>query len=218
VFSCTPSRVAIEPRGTGAGARRSEIKAQRYFEDAIMKMSQVLIAALLSGFVGLSMADDTSAHKDTMDHDKHGSISASDFVKHAGADGLAEVQMGKLASEKGSDPGVKALAEKIVTDHSKANDKLKEIASSKNLEVPTSPGVMHKTMMEKYEHQSSGKNFDQDFAKAMVKDHKNAIELFEKAASDENMDADLRAFAKKTLPTLREHLKSAQELDSKLST
>jgi putative membrane protein len=182
-----------------------------------MKISQILIAALLSGFVGLSMADDTSAHKD-MDHGKHGSISASEFVKQAGADGLAEVQMGKLASEKGSDPGVKALAEKIVTDHSKANDKLKEIAGSKNLEVPSSPGMTHKAMMEKYEHQSSGKNFDQDFAKAMVKDHKNAIELFEKAASDESMDADLRAFAKKTLPTLREHLKSAESLESKLST
>jgi putative membrane protein len=178
-----------------------------------MKISQILIAALLSGAVSLSMADDTGK-----DQSQHGSISASEFVKHAGADGLAEVQMARLASEKASDPQVKAFASKLVTDHSKANEQLKTIASTKNLEVPTSPGMMHKTMMEKYEHQSSGKSFDQDFVKAMVKDHKNAIELFEKAASDESMDADLRAFAKKALPTLREHLKSAEGLESKLST
>ena len=178
-----------------------------------MKTSQILIAALMSGFVGLSMADDAGK-----DQSKHGTISASEFVEHAGAAGLAEVEMGKLASEKGSDPQVKAFASKLVTDHSKANDQLKAIASTKNLEVPTSAGMMHKTMMEKYKHQSAGKNFDQDFAKAMVKDHKDAIELFEKAAGDTTMDADLRAFAKKTLPTLREHLKSAQELESKLAT
>jgi putative membrane protein len=126
--------------------------------------------------------------------------------------------MGKLASQKATDSQVQALASKLVADHSKANEELKAVASVKNLEVPTSAGVMHKAMMEKFQHQSGGKEFDEDFAEQMVKDHKNAVELFEKAAGDASLDADLRTFAKKTLPTLREHLKTAQTLDSKLST
>jgi putative membrane protein len=181
-----------------------------------MKISQIVIAAMLSGIVGLSMADETTASQAT-DQGKHGTISASDFVKHAGADGLAEVEMGKLASEKGTDPQVKAFGTKLVADHSKANEELKAIATTKNLKVPTSPSMMHKAMMEKFQH-FTGKDFDRDFAKQMVKDHKDAIELFEKAAGDTTLDPDLRAFATKALPTLRDHLKSAQALESTLPT
>jgi putative membrane protein len=181
-----------------------------------MKFSQVLVAALLSGVVGLSTAGDTTGH--ARDQSEHGTISASDFVKNAGADGLAEVEMGKLAATKASDPELKAFAEKLVTDHSRANDQLKAIASTKNLEVPTSPGAMQKAMKEKYQHQAGGKGFDKDFAQQMVKDHREAIELFEKAAGDTTMDADVRGFAKKALPTLKKHLETAQALESKLST
>jgi putative membrane protein len=180
-----------------------------------MKITHILIAATMSGIVSLAMADDTATGKDQGKHEK---VSASEFVEHAASDGLAEVEMGKLASQKASDPELKAFAARLVTDHSKANDELKAIATVKNLEIPKSPGMTHKASMEKFQHHSGGKDFDEDFAKAMVKDHQDAIELFEKAAGDASMDADLRDFAKKTLPTLRGHLKSAQGLESKLST
>ena len=181
-----------------------------------MRITYVLIAATMCGIVGLSMADETGSQ--AKDQGKHATISASEFVKHAGADGLAEVEMGKLASQKGSDPQLKAFATKLVADHTKANDELKAIAAAKNLEVPTSAGMTQKAMMEKFQHQSGGKDFDEAFAKHMVKDHKDAIELFEKAAGDASLDADLRTFAKQALPTLRDHLKSAEALESRLST
>jgi putative membrane protein len=173
-------------------------------EDSVMNISHILIAAVLCGMTGLAMADD------------QGKITAPEFVKKAATDGLAEVEMGKLAQQQATDPQVKAFGKKLVADHSKANEELTSIASAKGLDVPKAPGMMQKATMEKFQH-DKGKDFDKHFAQHMVKDHEEAISLFEKAANDPGMDPDLRAFAKKTLPTLREHLKAAQMLEGKLS-
>ena len=65
---------------------------------------------------------------------------------------------------------------------------------------------MHKAMVERFQQQDAGKNFDRDYMQQMVEDHKAAVELFETAADDEKLDLDLRSYAKRTLPALREHL------------
>jgi putative membrane protein len=88
-------------------------------------------------------------------------------------------------------------------------------AKAKNLEVPTEPDMMHKGMMEKFEHQSADKDFNHDFVQQMVRDHKKVIEVFQSAANDASLDPDMRALAKKTLPTLEQHLAEAQKLDAK---
>jgi putative membrane protein len=143
-------------------------------------------------------------------------ISATDFVKKAGAAGAAEVEMGKLGAEKATDAEVKAFAQKMVTDHTKANKELMAAAKAKGLEVPTEPGLMHKGMQEKFEHQSADHDFNEDFMEQMVRDHESAVELFQTAANDTSLDPDLRALAKKTLPTLQQHLADAQKLEEKL--
>jgi putative membrane protein len=143
-------------------------------------------------------------------------ISADDFVKKAGEAGAAEVAMGKLGAAKATDTQVKAFAQHMVKDHTKANEELMAAAKAKGLKVPTEPGVMHKGMKEKFEHQSADADFNHDFMEQMVKDHKAAVELFRTAAADTTLDPDLRALAKKTLPTLEEHLADAQKLESKL--
>lgn len=130
---------------------------------------------------------------------------------------MAEVEMGELGSQKATNADVKAFAERMVADHTKANQELAAAAKGKGLEVPSSPDTMHKAMMEKFEHQSGDKDFDHDFMQQMVKDHTEVVELFESAANDSNVDSDIRALAKKTLPVLQEHLKNAQMLEGKLA-
>lgn len=144
-------------------------------------------------------------------------ISAADFAKKAGEAGVAEVEMGKLGAAKASNADVKAFAQKMVADHSKANKELVAVAKSKGLEVPAEPGLMHKGMKEKFEHQSADADFNHDFMQQMVRDHKSAVELFQTAANDTTLDPDLRALAKKTLPTLQQHLSDAQALETKLA-
>jgi putative membrane protein len=143
-------------------------------------------------------------------------LSSAEFVKKAGAAGLAEVEAGKLGSQKATSPEVKAYAQKMVTDHTKANKELMAAAKPKNLEVPTEPDMMHKAMMEKFERQKADADFDHDFMQQMVRDHEKVVELFETASTDTNVDADLRSWAKKTLPHLQTHLKEAKTLEAKL--
>ena len=143
-------------------------------------------------------------------------LSSAEFVKKAGVAGAAEVAAGKLGSEKATSPEVKAFAQKMVTDHTKANKELMAAAKAKNLEVPTEADMMHKAMMEKFEHQKADADFDHDFMQQMVRDHEKAVELFQQASTDQNVDADLRSWAKTTLPHLQAHLKDAKALEAKL--
>ena len=76
---------------------------------------------------------------------------------------------------------------------------------------------MHKTTMEKFHQQDAGKDFDRDYMEQMVEDHKTDVELFETAADNEKLDPNLRGYAKRILPTLRDHLTQAQTIEGKLS-
>jgi putative membrane protein len=143
-------------------------------------------------------------------------ISAEDFVKKAGEAGAAEVSMGELGAAKATDTDVRAFAQHMVRDHTKANEELMAAAKSKGLKVPTEPGVMHKGMKEKFEHQAADADFNHDFMEQMVKDHEAAVALFRTASADTTLDPQLRALARKTLPTLEEHLADAKKLESKL--
>ncbi len=167
-----------------------------------MKITTMLLLAALSTASAAALSADA--------------ISAADFAKKAGAAGAAEVEMGKLGAAKATNAEVKAFAQKMVTDHTKANKELLAAAKAKGLEVPTEPGLMHKGMKEKFEHQGADDDFNEDFMEQMVRDHKDAVELFKTAANDTTLDPDLRALAKKTLPTLEQHLADAQKLEAKL--
>jgi putative membrane protein len=125
--------------------------------------------------------------------------------------------MGELGAQKASSGQVKAFAKQITADHKKANDDLLVIIKGKGVQVPSTRSAMHKSTMDKFRQQEAGKAFDRDYIEQMIEDHKADIELFEAAADDEKLDVDLRAYAKKTLPTLRDHLKQAQAIESKLS-
>jgi putative membrane protein len=145
------------------------------------------------------------------------SASTKEFVEKAGASGLAEVEMGQLGVQKATSGQVKAFAKQIVADHTKANQALLTAVKGKGMQVPSSRTDTHKATIEKFQKQDAGKNFDRDYMEQMVEDHKAAVELFETAADDEKLDLALRSYATATLPALREHLKQAQTIHSKLA-
>ena len=143
--------------------------------------------------------------------------SVQEFVDKAGASGLAEVEMGELGAKKAKNGQVEAFAKRMVEDHKKANQDLLTAIKGKGVQVPSSRTDMHKAAVEKFQQQEAGKDFDRDYMEHMIEDHKAAVELFEAAADDEKFDLDLRAYAKRTLPTLRDNLEQAQTIQSKLA-
>jgi putative membrane protein len=130
------------------------------------------------------------------------------FVMEAAQGGMAEVELGQLASEKAQSSDVKQFAQRMVTDHGKANDELKTLAQSKNITLPTDVGAKHKATKDKLS-KMSGAAFDRAYMQEMVTDHRKDVSEFEKE-SKSGKDPDVKAFAAKTLPTLHEHMQMAE--------
>ena len=134
------------------------------------------------------------------------------FMTKAAGAGLYEVEIAKMASQKAESADVKQFAEMLVKDHTAANDELKALAASKSVELPKDVPADKKNKMAMIENNRSGASFDRAFIqKVGVSDHQEDIKLFE-MASRSAKDADVKAWATKTLPTLKEHLAEAQKL------
>jgi len=140
----------------------------------------------------------------------HAAGSDNDFVMKAGQAGLAEVALGNDASSMGKSDAVKHFGQRMATDHSGANEKLKAAAASGGFKVPGEPSAEQKAF-EMELKAMQGAAFDKAYASQAVKDHQGAVALFEEEANS-GKDANLKAFASATLPTLREHLKMAEDL------
>jgi putative membrane protein len=132
------------------------------------------------------------------------------FATTAAADGLAEVDAGKLAQTKAVSSRVKEFATMMVNDHTKAGDELAALAKTKSIALPLTPDADAKKAADDLAAKS-GKDFDKAYINAMVDGHKKAVKLFEDA-SQNCKDPDLKAFATKTLPTLKMHLDSVQAI------
>jgi putative membrane protein len=138
------------------------------------------------------------------------------FTNDAGSSGMAEVKMSQLAVAQSQDAAVKRFAKMMIKDHSAANAKLTALAKQDKLTVPSAPTAAQESA-ESTLKGMTGKDFDRAYAAQMVKDHQAAVDLFRSAQADDQLSANLRAFAKKTLPTLEHHLKEAQELNDRLA-
>lgn len=139
-------------------------------------------------------------------------IAADDrgFVMQAAAGGLAEVKLGEMAQRKGASEAVKRFGAQMVADHSKANDELKQVAAAKGLQPPAALDQKHAAVAARLD-KLSGAEFDREYIRAMLDDHRQTVALFERQAA-QGRDAELKAFAQKTLPTLRQHLTHAENL------
>jgi putative membrane protein len=132
------------------------------------------------------------------------------FLKMVAQANLAEIAVGKLAVARGSSDAVKQYGQRMIDDHTKANDEVKKLAQSKGITLPTEPDAEHKAMADKLSS-LSGAAFDEEFMSGMHADHAKVVAMFQDKAKNAT-DADVRAFASKTLPTLQQHLQSASAL------
>jgi putative membrane protein len=142
------------------------------------------------------------------------SVSSADkkFVEKAAQGGIAEVQLGQLASQRAQSDQVKQFAQRMVSDHTAANAKLNEVASQKQISLPTNLDSSSQREYDKLQ-KLSGKQFDQEYMSHMVSDHKTDVKKFQSEANSAK-DADVRTFASATLPTLEEHLRMAQSAEA----
>ncbi|SIQ63644.1 MULTISPECIES: DUF4142 domain-containing protein [Pontibacter] len=139
-------------------------------------------------------------------------VEASEFVTKAASSSMMEVEAGKLAQERATNPQVKEFAAMMVKDHSAANDELRTLATSKNITLPDSMSNEHMDQMRDL-RDKQGAEFDRNYMDKMVSAHDSDISMFEDVAEDENYaDADVKAFASKTLPKLRQHRDRAQQI------
>ncbi|HEY0408153.1 MAG TPA: DUF4142 domain-containing protein [Pyrinomonadaceae bacterium] len=134
------------------------------------------------------------------------------FAMEAAMGSMAEVELGRLAAQRGSSDAVKQFGQRMVNDHSQANSELMQLASTKGITLPTALDAKHQSQMAKMS-QLSGAAFDRAYSKEMVKDHEKDVSLFQKQ-SMRGGDSDLKSFAAKTLPTLQEHLQMARALNA----
>ena len=137
-------------------------------------------------------------------------------MREAAQGGMAEVMLGNLALQKSGNEQVKSFAQAMVADHTAANGELAALAASKNFALPTEPSAKQKSAVEKL-NGMSGMDFDKAFMKQMVKDHEAAVKLFSREA-ERGTDADTKAFAAKTLPTLQNHLQMARTMNDSIKS
>jgi putative membrane protein len=138
------------------------------------------------------------------------------FVMKVAEGGLAEVELGKLAAQKGQSEEVKKFGQRMVDDHGKANDELKSLAQQKNITIPTDLNAKDKALRDTLAS-LKGAQFDREYMHAMLTDHQKDVAAF-RTESKSGKDPDVKAWAGKTLPTLEEHLKQARDANRAVGT
>lgn len=133
------------------------------------------------------------------------------FLKDAAIGGMTEVELGKLATQKASSDAVKQFGQKMVDDHSKANDELKQVATQEGVTVPDSLDAKQQARVDKLS-KLSGADFDKAYVKDQLKDHRKDVSEFKREA-DNGSNANIKNFAAKTLPVLEEHLSIVKNLN-----
>ncbi len=178
----------------------------------------ILMTAMGLGALSFQACNNQQANNDTKDSldslNEQAMVQTTDdgseFLTEAASAGIMEVELGKLAQEKSQNAKVKEFGAMMVDHHGKANDELKQLAMSKNVSLPEVPLPKHQDKINELKEKSEA-DFDKAYVDMMVSDHKDDINDFEDV-TDNDEDPDVKAFAVKTLPVLRSHLQSIQQI------
>lgn len=162
---------------------------------------------------GNSASNTNPANKAASSVNSNTAVVQDSFWIHAMQGGMAEVELGKLAVSRAQNAEVKKFAQKMIDDHTKANTELKALADKKSAVLPVDIGSGHKSLLDKLTA-LTGAEFDKAYVEAMVEDHEETVEFFEDKTDDS--DADIKAFATKTLPTLKSHLEMIKAIQAKM--
>jgi putative membrane protein len=137
-----------------------------------------------------------------------------EFMKAAAQGGMLEVALGQLANTQAVNKDVKQFAAQMIADHAKAGEELTQLAQGKKVMLPPDVSPTHKEIMDKLSN-LKGAEFDREYVKAMVEDHEKDVTAFD-ATAKTAADADVKAYATKTLPTLQMHLQMIRDIQSKM--
>lgn len=175
-----------------------------------------LVSCNNDGNESVDKADSANeANKDTALNNNQMAIdqASSEFLVRAANSGMAETELTALGQQKANAADIKSFAGMLFNDHAGVNSKVKSLASQKNIVLPDSITSEKRDMISGI-NKRSGKDFDKELLKELVKGHEASVDMFKKATT-ETKDMDVRAFADKTLPTLKMHLDSARALQKK---
>jgi len=132
------------------------------------------------------------------------------FIKRAAESSMYEIAVAKLAIEKANNDRIKSMANLLLDDHRRANDRLAQIAAGR-ASMPASVPADKQSVIERLS-KASGAEFDRQFLQTVgIQAHQSDVEMFERAQR-EVQDPALKEFVQATLPTLKHHLSSAQDL------
>jgi putative membrane protein len=142
-------------------------------------------------------------------------VADRNFARAAAAGGLAEVELGQLADRNGHSSEAREFGQRMVNDHSKANNQLKQIAAAANIPLPNAPGPEDQAMREHLD-KMQGDAFDRDYIRGQITAHQETAQLFEYEIGS-GQDVQLKTFASQTLPVIMQHLEMAQTIDAQLT-
>ncbi len=137
-----------------------------------------------------------------------------DFINKAATGNMTEVELGRIATVRAVRPSVRSFGERMVTDHSRANTELTALAQSKGLALPTTLEPSQQAMRDRLSG-LSGADLDRAYMSEMIRDHTEDVALFERAA-EVSSDPDIKAWANRSLPMLRDHLTLARQVNSEV--
>jgi len=133
------------------------------------------------------------------------------FAKDAVLDGMTEVELGKLASEKASRDDIKQFGQKVVDDHTKATDQLKQVATQENITIPDALDSKHQSRIDKLS-KLSGEEFDKAFVKEQLKEQEAEVRDFN-AEAQGGADSNIKTVASNILPALQQDLETVKNLN-----
>lgn len=179
----------------------------------------LMAGALLFGTIACNQSTDSvdeaqerteERFEDTAMEDQR--VDASEFMTKSASSNMLEIEAGKLAQQRATNPQVKEFANMMVKDHTAASQEMRQLATSKNITLPDSMSNDHMDHMRDL-REKRGADFDRAYMDRMVSAHEDDVERFEDVAEDNDYrDAEVKAFAAKTLPKLRQHHERARQI------
>jgi putative membrane protein len=180
-----------------------------------VKVYSLLVGVVIGTHSIAAVAQQPDTQQRTTDEADSGRSSAkatsAEFTRKAISAGLAEVALGKLGAQRAKDTNVRTLSRQVAADQEAVNVQLVAVAKSYQLDAPASPATPQKASLQRLEQQS-GKDFDRELVRQMVRDHEAAVALYESVENDKAIELEVRTLATKALPTLRLNLAQASEL------
>jgi putative membrane protein len=177
------------------------------------KLAKAIYVACLTIFLTSLGSWAVLAHQDAVsERPAQANAQASDahFAREAALGGTAEIQMGQLASQRGSNEVVKAFGARMVVQHGAAADQLKAAAQKENINLPEKLSSREQQTYDRLAH-LSGSAFDRAYAQNMVEDHEKDLAAFQNEANS-GKDENMKTFAAQTIPMIQEHLNQAREM------